>query len=141
MGQPMDFIHAQVPGLNASLGPAIQKFLTGLKPGVAWLRSNWGLSRSPELNQHPDRHLPLLAPDTPADQVWFRVEQQALVALPQSRGILFGIRIIMTPLTELARDSDNRRRLCRALETMPAPMAEYKGLAAVRESLILFLRG
>jgi hypothetical protein len=139
IGQPMDFIHAHVPGLNATLGPSIHKFLSGLKPGVAWLRSNWGLSRSAELNQHPDRHLPRLDANTPLEQMFFRVEQQALIALPESRGILFGIRIEISPLVAVLQDVQARARLRRALVTMPLPIAEYKGLATARATLLQFL--
>jgi hypothetical protein len=136
IGQPMDFVHAHVPGLNASLGPSIHKFLSGLKPGVAWLRSNWGLSRSAELNQHPDRHLPRLDANPTLEQVFFRVEQQALIALPESRGILFGIRIEISPLVAVLQDAEARSRLRRALATMPLSMAEYKGLATARATLL-----
>jgi hypothetical protein len=60
IGRPMEFIHGPVPGLNAQLGRSIDTFLAKLTPGAAWLRHNWGLSRSPELNQHPSRPLPRL---------------------------------------------------------------------------------
>jgi hypothetical protein len=47
LGQPIEFIHGSVPGLNAHIGAAIHKFLAALKPGAASLHHNWGLSRSP----------------------------------------------------------------------------------------------
>ena len=101
LGQPIEFIHGPVPGLNAHIGAAIHKFLAALKPGAASLRHNWGLSRSPELNQHPDRALPLLDATVSAEEVWLRVEHQALIALPKSGGILFGIRVVNHPLNEV----------------------------------------
>ena len=101
LGQPIEFIHGPVPGLNASIGAAIHKFLAALKPGVASLRHNWGLARSAELNQHPDRDLPRLDATVDADEVWLRVEHQALVALPKSGGILFGIRVVNHSLAEV----------------------------------------
>lgn len=140
VGQPIEVVHAGVPGLNDSIGPGIHKFLAGLKPGVAWLRHNWGLSRSLELNQHPDRNLPRLEENLRADEVWLRVERQALVALPQSKGILFGIRIENHPLTEVQADADAAKRLARALETMPEEMARYKNLAAARGKILDLLR-
>ena len=139
LGRPIEFIHDVVPGLNATLGPAIHRFLAGLKPGVAWLRSNWGLSRSAELNQHPDRELPRLDATIRADEVWLRVEYQALVALPESGGILFGIRIASQPLAEVKSNPEVARRLARALRTMPAPVAVYKGIAPARERVLELL--
>lgn len=139
LGLPIEAIHGPVPGLNPALGAGIQKFLAGLKPGQAWLRENWGLSRSPELNQHPDRLLPRLDAAVRIEEVWLRVEYQALVALPASQGILFGIRIGNHPLAEVMADGEARTGLRRALETMPEALAAYKGIAPARGRLIELL--
>ncbi len=133
IGQPMEFIHGPVPGLNAQLGRSINAFLAKLTPGTTWLRHNWGLSRSPELNQHPSRLLPRLDDSVILAEVWLRVEQQALVALPASGGVLFGIRIAMRSLAEVKQDATTSERLARALRMMPAEVAAYKGLATTRE--------
>ena len=135
IGMPLEFIHGPVPGLNASIGPAIHKFLAGLKPGAASLRHNWGLACSKELNHHPDRNLPRLDADTRADEVWLRVEHQALVVLPQTGGILFGIRVVNHAFAEVQADAAARIRLRRALETMPDEVAQYKSLSAIRHQL------
>lgn len=139
LGKTIEFIHGVVPELNPTLGPAIHKFLAGLKPGAAWLRSNWGLSRSAELNQHPDRALPRLDASLRLDEVWLRVEEQALVALPKSRGILFGIRLVNHPLAAVRADATACARLRRALATLPEAMAVYKGVAASRRRLLELL--
>lgn len=135
IGHPLEFIHGPVPGLNAQLGRSIDAFLTKLTPGTAWLRHNWGLSRSPELNQHPSRLLPRLDNSVALSEVWLRVERQALVALPASGGVLFAIRIAMHSLTEVKQDAMVAEGLIRALRTMPAEVAAYKGLATARERL------
>lgn len=136
LGLPIDEIHSVVPGLNAALGKRISGFLERLRPGVAWLRSNWGLSRSEERNQHPSRNLPRLDAQTGLKEVWLRVERQALVALPESGGVLFGIRIETVPLAKIAQDVLARHRLLCQLKTMPDDMAAYKNIQAVREPLI-----
>ena len=140
LGKPIEFIHKPVAGLNAAIGPAIHKFLAGIKPGIAWLRHNWGLSRSPELNQHPDRSLPRLDANVALAEVWLRVEHQALISLPKSGGILFGIHLKNYPLTDVRRDVEACSRFSRALETMPEEMASYKGIAKVRARLLELLR-
>ncbi|MBI5774145.1 MAG: DUF3445 domain-containing protein, partial [Verrucomicrobia bacterium] len=139
IGRGLEFIHGPVPSLNPTLGPAVRQFLARLRPGVAWLRSNWGMSRSPELNHHPDRHLPRLTPPLAPDEVWIRIENQALVALPASRGILFGIRLEVHSLTELKQDAAATQGLRRALQTMPEDIAVYKGLSAARAELVRLL--
>ena len=73
------------------------------------------------------------------DQIWFRVEHQALVALPRRGGILFGIRISMHRLSELKADPIAAQRLARALSTMPEPVSRYKGLEAARAHIIRLL--
>ena len=40
--------------------------------------------------------------------VWFRVERQALVALPETGEILFGIRLEVIPLAEVRADERPR---------------------------------
>jgi hypothetical protein len=139
IGKPMEFIHGSVPGLNASIGRGIHKFLAGLKPGAASLRHNWGLARSAELNHHPDRKLFRLDAETPANEVWLRVEHQALIALPQTGGILFGIRVVNHAFTSVQADAVARLRLRRALQTMPDEVAQYKGLLTIRQKLVGWL--
>ena len=140
MGQPLAAIHAPVPSLNPALGRSIQQFLAKLRPGPAWLRSNWGLSRSPELNQHPDRNLPRLTPPLTLDEVWLRIEHQALVALPETGGILFGIRLEMISLAEVKQNAAAANGLLRALRTMPEDIAAYKNLSAARANLMELLQ-
>lgn len=138
LGHTLEFIHGVVPGLNAALGAPIQQFLSKLKPGTAYLRHNWGLAATDALNLHPARRLS--SPKRPVDlrRLWLRVEHQALVALPQARGIVFGIRIALHRLDEVAA-GPARAGLRRALETMPLQMAAYKGLGEVREDVIKLL--
>jgi hypothetical protein len=140
IGQTLEIIHGVVPSLNAQLGSSIHSFLSKLTPGVTWLRHNWGLSRSPELNQHPQRHLRRLDGAVELSDVWLRIEHQALVALPRSGCILFGIRIAMHSLAEVKMDAAATPKLVRALRTMPAEVAAYKGLAVARDRIIELLR-
>ncbi|MDP6678481.1 MAG: DUF3445 domain-containing protein [Verrucomicrobiota bacterium] len=140
VGRPLDWIHAVVPTLNEKLGEKARSFLTKLPLGQAWLRANWGLTASPELNQHPALGLPGLTPDVGLEGVWFRVERQALVALPETGGILFGIRLEVVPLARLRENQPARAGLLEALETMPDKIADYKNLTPARGQLIRLLR-
>jgi hypothetical protein len=136
LGHTLDFIHGVVPGLNSALGSPIHQFLTKLKPGVAFLRDNWGLASTDELNLHPARALPAPALPVALERLWLRVEHQALVALPRTRGVLFGIRIALHRLDEVARDPAAAAGLRRALGSMPAEVAAYKRLDAVRDAVV-----
>jgi hypothetical protein len=135
IGLPIESIHGVVPGLNAALGNPIHQFLSRLKPGLAFLRDNWGIAATDELNLHPARRIP--APDLPArlDRLWLRVEHQALLALGDSRAIVFGIRIALHRLDEVAR-GPHAPALQRALATMPPDLVAYKRLDRVRDYLL-----
>jgi hypothetical protein len=140
VGHPLDAIHTPVPTFNAQFASPVKQFLARMKPGVSWERINWGLSRTPELNQHPNRRLPRLDASVDMNEVWFRIEYQSLVALPRSNGILFGIRLIIEQLSRLYQDPAFAAGLSRALATMPESVATYKGLQASRQRLIDLLR-
>ena len=136
MGKPVDFIHSVVPGLNEQIGGPIAGFLRRIPPGISWLRANWGLSRTAELNLHPERKMPRLDASVSLNEVWLRVEYQSLVALPRNGGILFGIRLGVHPLVEVKRDASAANGLRRALESMPEEMAVYKGIASARKTIL-----
>jgi hypothetical protein len=127
-----------VPGLNPALGPQIQQFLARLKPGVAFFRDNWGIAATDELNLHPARRVPPPVSPAALERLWLRVEHQALLALPQSRGVVFGIRIALHRLDGLAGTTAGAG-LRRSLETMPAQLAAYKRLDVIREELARLL--
>ena len=136
LGHTLDFIHGVVPGLNAALASPIQQFLSRLKPGVAFQRDNWGLVATAELNLHPARKLPGPTLPVALGRLWLRVEHQALVALPRTGGVLFGIRIALHRLDEVARDPAAATGLRRGLASMPAEVAAYKRLDAVRDAIV-----
>ena len=140
MGLPVHEIHAPVPTLNRDLGERIDKFLAAIKPGAAWERNNWGLSRSPERNQHPARDIPRLVPPFTAEESWVRSEDQILVRLPKTNGLLFGIRIVNVSLAEINEYPAAAAGLHRAIATMPEDVAEYKNVTQAREHLLSILR-
>jgi hypothetical protein len=139
LGRPLPWIHDAVPGLNAALQQPIGRFLDRLRPGTAYTRWNWGLSRWPQLNQHPSLGLTKLAPPLAVDDVWLRLEDQALVALPETGGVLFGIRIWVVSLGAVQADTDAAHRLHRAIATMPEPMLRYKNLWDGKDELLRLL--
>ncbi len=136
LGHTLEEIHGVVPGLNPALGGPLNQFLTRLRPGPAYLRANWGLAATAELNLHPALGRPRLALPLDPERVWLRVEHQALAALPETGGVAFCIRIALIPLREVLADAKVRPGFRRALATLPEAMAAYKGLSPVREALL-----
>jgi hypothetical protein len=140
IGRPLDTIHAPVPTLNEQFANPVQQFMARMKPGISWERINWGLSRSPELNQHPSRNLPRLDAKVQLDEIWFRAEYQSLISLPKSGGVLFGIRLVIEPLAKLLADAIFRKGVSRAVRSMPEEIAKYKGIAVARARLVELLK-
>jgi hypothetical protein len=131
LGLPMAEIHGPPPGLHAGLGRQIATFLAHLRPNTAWLRSNWGLSASPERNQHPERQLPRLNSLSRLETAWLRVERQALIRLPETSGVLFAIRLEIERLDRIKEGNpDVAEAIASALETMSPAIADYKGVDA-----------
>ncbi len=139
LNRPMSAIHAPVPSLNPTLANPINQLLSRLKPGVAFLRDNWGVAATDELNLHPARRIAPPALPVSLDRLWLRVEYQALIALPRTSGVLFAIRIALHRLDEVAADPAARAGFKRALLTMPAAMAAYKRIDPIRDELVRLL--
>jgi hypothetical protein len=134
IGQPMEFIHGPVPGLNAGLGSQIGQFLARMKPDAPYLRHNWGLAATAELNLHASLRRP--RPSLPLDPacLWLRVEHQLLLALPGG-GVLFAIRIELMEIAAVHNHATAAHGLSRALRSMPEAVAAYKGIAEIRLEL------
>ena len=136
LGQPLLAIHGPVPGLNHDLGSRIDTFLGSIKPGVEWERMNWGLAAVPDRNLHPALQRPRLNSGATLASTWLRIEHQAFRLLPSSGGLLFGIRLEMVKLEDMVGQPDSLAVLAQLLESMAPDIAEYKGLAEARPSLI-----
>jgi len=135
LGQPLGVVHDVVPGLQAKLGGAVHTFLARLRPGEAWERPNWGLAADAERNHHPSHQVPALTAEATLMTTWLRVESQFLTRLPCTGAVLFGIRLDLVRLDELARDAELARGLADTLATMDGAVARYKGLTRARETL------
>ncbi len=135
LGQTVDQVHQPVPQLNSALASQIDRLLARLRPGKCLVRSNWGVCRLPELNQHPERNLPTIQLPVRLEEAWLRREDQCLFALPSTGGIVFGIRVTHTSWPDVRRN----RPVARSLRTMPLDMLDYKRLADVREQLAQLL--
>ncbi len=139
VSRPMSFVHEPVPELNPSIGRQIELFLRQQEPGVVWRRENWSLSRESWLNQHTSRPRRRLDETVGVDDVWFRLEHQLLLKLPQSGSILFGIRVEVVPFRAVVENELAATRFARLLSTMSPTAAGYKDILTVRPILLKML--
>lgn len=139
LGLSVAEVHAVVPGMNAVLEPRIDKLLRALKPGEGWLRSNWSVEASTARNKHPLQPGREITLPLDLDRVCLRREHQLLFRLPETGGIVFGIRLEMKTVREVITDPEMARRWARGLQTMPTELLRYKRLLGVRDELVAML--
>ncbi len=138
--QPLSAVHAPVPGLNSALESTMDRLLANMPPGKCLGRDNWGVCAVPELDQHPDRPLPSVESPLRPGRVWLRREDQLLMKLPETRAILFGIRITHLPWESLRVDAPTyAARVREELSTHTDEMLEYKRIGHVRDELLEWL--
>jgi hypothetical protein len=140
MGKSLFLTHAPVPGLNDDLGANISKLLSRIEVGQFFQRTNWGLTGSPELDQHPRHAVPQIGADADPATVYLRIEWQVLTAI-SAETLLFGIRVFHVPISELKESTELAIRLAGNLETMPDAVARYKRLEQCRDAVARYLRG
>ncbi len=131
---PLAFAHAPVPGLEAQLGPSIERFFVNLKPQECYQRSNWSLTSSRQMNQRPQDGIAEIGANCQPDRTYLRVEWQALMSIDPLRD-LFGIRIYHLTLETVCQHREAANLLAENLLTMPAETLEYKRLAKCRDRI------
>jgi len=143
IGKSMDGTHAPVPEYASVFSKPVHHLLNRLKVNRPVWRMNWGVRGCGQLDQSPkhDRllkaRLARLTGRNVGQRCFFRVERQTLSRLPETNAILFTIHTHQCRLDALG--SWQRQRLLGVLETCPAPVLEYKGIAAMREPLFRYL--
>ena len=140
IGKSLFLTHAPVPGLNDDLGANISKLLSRIDSGQFIQRTNWGVTGSAELDQHPRHEIPAITASVDPRRVYLRIEWQVLTAI-SAVALLFGIRVFHVPVEEVRASPELAMRLARNLETMPEVVARYKRLDQCREVLVKYLRG
>jgi hypothetical protein len=132
---PLSIVHGPVPGLNLQLGSKVERFLADLKLEECYQRSNWGLTSSSQMNQHPRDNIVEIASDCDPAETFLRVEWQAIMAVDNFR-IIFGIRIYHFTLESIRRERGAAQLLTENLQTMPEDMLRYKRLTRCRNRIV-----
>jgi len=144
-------IHGPVPRANPDgVFHRAEMFLMRLAPGEAYRRVNWTFQFGRLLDKSLDDTAPWMretervlteVPESElAENVYLRVELQHLVRLETSAAILFLIDTRFLSLADLATVPEWTARAIAVLTELPQDMADYKGLADLRERVIDCLR-
>lgn len=122
IGRSLSGIHGPVPGYEQELASRVDRLFSSLKADKPLLRYNWSLQNGRELFWESD---PEHCPGPPTH---WRIERQTLRRLPQSKAVVFTIRIFLHPLAQLSADPRFAASLHQILSALPADQKHYKGL-------------
>jgi hypothetical protein len=143
--KPIHEVHAPVPGFGAGTRNAelIARMFDSMRPETPVIRWNWSIYGDADMFHPHNSPARRFGSGDRADQVFLRVERQTLRLLPQSRDILFTIRIAVDPLAALERHSDAARIAATLIDQLLAFNSEqldYKGMTLERDRLVARLR-
>lgn len=128
LGHTLPSIHSVIPGFARQLDERIARFFRHLRVENPVERYNWSLQRgvgrcqrqgSPEVGQ----------------ALHYRVERQTLRRLPETGAVVFGIRVHLYPLAQLAEHAGALEALLAAIDACPPALASYKGFPELAEAL------
>jgi hypothetical protein len=141
-GQPLDAIHAQVPGYAGRMAGRVARIFDNLPAEQIVERFNWSIYDD-ATRHHPAPHGGSRSWADEAGgfvaRAFLRVERQTLRRLPVSGDIVFTIRVHHDPVAAMA-DHPDRARLANGLAGSLAALDEaqlaYKGLAGTRQRML-----
>lgn len=143
MGKALAGIHEPVPGYADRLSRQMDRLFAGLTPDRLLWRLNFSLLDDPALHQpgghnDPDAGQGLTA-DNIGDQLWFRVERQALRLLPKTETTVFTVRIHQARLRDVVTTPERARDLASAIDGMSNGMRRYKSIPGFEAPLKAWL--
>ena len=138
IGKPVFGVHKVVPQLNEQIGTKVDRFLKGIRGGKSYARMNWSLTRTNELNYHPELSRRKLDETVTLEELFLRIEHQLFCEV--KGGILMGLRIEPVRLIELAEEPDVWNALQDKIRTMPEDVAKYKGMLSAKDVIVEAMR-
>lgn len=146
IGQDFATVHAPVAGMDKINRQADKIVDTTIDRRPA-IRFAWGLSTDTRLNHHPEVPQNISAkewcgrnfnPDNP--RLYLRIERQTIWGLPKSNAALFTIRTYFLDCNVIKKDELLRYKLVCAIESMTPDSLVYKGIAASKKDILIFLK-
>lgn len=136
LGLPLSAIHGPVPGLNAQLGPRMQRFFSQMPEQRCFVRRNFFVHAAQDLYQpQPDAtHYGQVS----CRDLLLRCERQSLVRLNQHL-VLFSIRVDLAPLADARHWPTQALNLHRLLSNFSDAQREAFGGSLKLNAVLGFL--
>jgi len=143
IGRPLLAVHGSVPFYAERLGAAVDRFMRNVKEGHVACRLNWSVLDDSALFQPTGKwqsaENPDITPDNAGERLHLRVERQTLRRLPESKAVLFGIRVHSYPLNIAVKAPAVAEALAAAVRALPTEMSHYKSITPFRAALVSWL--
>lgn len=120
IGLTLDHVHDPVPGYQQALDPRVNRVIGALRPESPVQRVNWLATDVAGLAQYGAIDMRNLG-----GPFYLRCERQTLRRLPETGGVIFGVKTYLTPIAKL--DAETRQGFADALRGVSGPMRSYKG--------------
>ena len=135
LGQPMEFLHAPVPGYEKHIRKSMNLTFSKLQSQQPVWRNNWGIGSSGEMDKPlygteeatQQRKMTSVTEDT-VKSMFLKVEYETIRRLPKSRYILFTIKSMCDPLSALEQLPMAAACLAKSIRGMSTDMHKYKGI-------------
>jgi hypothetical protein len=135
LGQPMEFLHAPVPGAEKYLRKIMNYTFAKIKSEQPVWRNNWGIAPTGNLVDaiygSPDSQENRSFADVTVEDIkskFIRVEYQTFRRLPHTNYLLFTIKTMSDPLSELEKVPSAAACLAKSIRGMSPKMRVYKGI-------------
>ena len=123
IGQSVETIHNPVPGYKDTMSNRVNKLMSALKPNKSMQRLNWSIQPSGDMFWRSD-----LKNYKANEEKYWRIERQTLIRLPQTRAIVFGIRVFLHSFSEMSRYKNFDQSIAKIINALPNEQANYKNL-------------
>ncbi len=128
IGASVDTIHVPVPGYAEILSSRVNRFLGGINSNKVMMRFNWSIQTGNELSWRDDQTEATTQQSNPTENLYWRIERQTFIRLPQTGAIVFAIKIFLHSFDSLRQIEGFEQSISKLLARLPDSEKHYKGL-------------
>ena len=124
IGKPVSEIHKPVPGYRDQMSDKVDRLMRNLKTDRPVQRLNWSIQPNGDLywKTGSSDH------ENIEQKNYWRVERQTLFRMPETKAIVFGIRVFLHSFSVMSKFDGFSDSIAAIIESLPAEQSTYKNL-------------
>ena len=124
IGKPVSEIHKPVPGYRDQMSDKVDRLMRNLKTDRPVQRLNWSIQPNGDLywKTGSSDHEKI------EQKNYWRVERQTLLRMPETKAIVFGIRVFLHSFSVMSKFEGFNDSIAAIIESLPAEQSAYKNL-------------